>query len=266
MMPVGLGHGVRAEAGAPVNLNLDPIIPIVGRMITEVDLGNVFKVAIDCVDSNPLLNVSLVTLKCYPFVSQGENPLVQKFDNRLSCSMRYLEALVMGTASLVYNFVFGAFFSIISAVTLGQVKIIVDQMRKHWVHTALAAAAVGVSAAGIFSPHLGQKANIAAALAIAGLLTQLAQADVIGKLCRAYQGHKQELRAATLHGLGGDRSLFNREFVPLFDYLDGHLTEQVQTLPDLMEVVQGAGTNFPHIAPIATPGRIIEHLQQVLVG
>lgn len=256
------------QDGAPVNLNLDPIIPLIGRIITEVELGNIFKVAVDCVDSNALLNVSLVTLKSYPFVSRGENSMVQKFDNQMSCRMRYLDSLVMGTASLVYNFVFGVFFTAIAAVTLGQVKIITDQMRKHWTHTALATAAIAVSATGVFSPSLGRKANIAVILAIGGLLTQLAQANVIGKLSQAYQRHKEDLRGVVLQGLEGNRSMFNREFVPLFDYLDSHLTEQVQTLPDLMEVIEGFSTisNFPNIAPIASPDRIIDHLQQVFAS
>lgn len=260
MMPVG------PPANAPINLNLDPIIPVVARMVSELDLGTAIKVAIDCVDSNPLVNVSLVTLKCYPFVAEGGRPIVQKFDNQLSCSMRYLEALVTSTASLVYNLVFSAVFAVISAATLGQVKMIIDQARKHWTHTALAAAAVGVSAVGVFSPAYGQKANIAAMLAIGGLLTQLAQADVIGKLCQTYQRHALQLRQATLQGLQGNQGLFNREFAPLFDYLDTHLTPRIQTLPDFIEVIEGIDGDFPNIVPIATPHRIIEQLQRVLAS
>lgn len=260
-MAAAVGHrGSRAS----VDVNLDPIIPVVVRIITGADLENVFKGALDCADSSAFLNVTLVSLKSIPFVQRGDDPIVQKFDNALSCRIRYLEAAVMGMASVVYNFVFGAFFSLLSVATVGQVKIFADQMRKHWIHTALAATAVGIAAAGTFSPALGQKANFAAVVAIGGLLTQIAQASVVGKISQAYQAHKVELRTATLQGVRGDRGLFDREFAPLLDYLDSHLTEQIQTLPDLAEVIQGAGARLPNIAPIATPERILGHLREAV--
>src|SRR5581483_495061 len=249
----------RPEGGA-VNLNLNPVIPVVAQIVSDMDLGGMLKTVLDCVDSSSLANVSLVTLKCYPIVERGDQLLVQRLDSQVSARIRYLEASVMGIASLVYNVVFGVIFGIVSLATLGQVRVVMDQMKKHWIHIGLAVASVGIAIAGTFSPKVGQKANIAAMLGIGALIGTLAQTDVVRRLTQAYQRHSPALRAAVLQGVQGDRSLFDREFAPFFDHLDHGLNDTVVTVYELAEVVQGVAAYFPQIVPIATPGLIFGSL------
>lgn len=257
-MAAAVGFGPHPGGSVPVHLNLDPIIPVIAGIISEMDLGGMFKTALDCIDSSSLANVSLVTLKCYPIVEMRGQAFIERLDNELSARMRYFEALVTGTACLVYNAVFGVVFSVISAVTFGQVRIVLDQMRKHWIHTGLAVASVGIAAAGTFSPKLGQKANIAGALGIVALMGTMAQADVVSKLTRAYERNKEALKSAVLQGLQGDRGLFDRDFAPLFHCLDE--LRGVHTFYDLAEVAQEVASNFPHVVPVVTPDRLLAQL------
>lgn len=248
--------------------NLDPVIPVLANILGEVDLRSPMKTAVDCLDSGPLVNVSLVSLKSIPYVKFGKNPVAQEFDNGLSCRMRYFEAGFMATASLVYNVFFSLVFTAASLVTLGQVKIVVDQMRRQWTHTALAAAAVGVATVGTFVPEFGIAANGALLLAAAVGLVSWVQGDVIGKLGTAYQRHSQALKQATLQGLHGDQGLFNREFAPLFNYLDANLNGHLQTSTALREVIDGVSERLPTIMPStnATPSVVLDAFKRIVSG
>ncbi|MBS0604540.1 MAG: hypothetical protein JSS60_05820 [Verrucomicrobia bacterium] len=260
-MPLG---GLRPMGDVPRNISLDPMVPVIRRILTDVDFMRPLKTAVDCIDSSTLVNVSLVSLKSLPYVLYGDNRMVQEFDNGISCRMRYLETAVTSLASLVYNVVFGAVFSVLSLVTLGQVKMIVDQMRKHWTHTALAVAATAISAVGTVSPELGVKANAAGMFAIGVAVMQWLQGDVIGRLAAAYQQHRQELRDAALQGIGGDRGFYNRDIVPFFNYLDQNFDNRIQSFSDLLNVVQGAQELLPHVVPTVTTDVIIDNVQQLL--
>ncbi len=247
----------------PRSLNLDPVLPVLGRML-DIDFIRPIKMAIDCLDSGPLLNVCIASLKSIPHAMYGDNRVVREFDNAVSCRLRYLETACMSTASLVYNVAFGLVFSVASLVTLGQVNVVLDQMRKHWTHTALATGALGISVIGTLSPDLGIKANVAGLFAVGFAVLQWMQGDVITKLSSAYQRHNHALKDAVVQGLQGDRAFFHREFDAFFNHLDTHLNDQVHTLTDLMHVAQGAGEHLPNVVPVATADGVMHHLEQVL--
>ena len=265
MIPVGMGPGGGMGPG-PRNINLDPILPVVGRMLGAMDLKGPLKTAVDCVDSGPLANVCLVSLKSAPYVLDPSNPVVSHFDNALSCRMRYLEAAVISMASAVHNVVFGLVFTALSVLTLGQVKPIVDQMRKHWIHTALATAASAIAFVGTVSPTLGVKANAAALFGIGVVAVQWVEGGVIGKIGTVYQAHSRDLRNAFLRGLEGDRMFFEQHFAPLFNHLDNNLNDRVQTFSDLMGIFQGVRMQVPPVVPIVTVDAILDSLEGALPG
>lgn len=245
-------------------MNLEPILPVIGRILADIDFIRPIKLAVDCIDSGPLINVCIASLKSIPHAMYGDNRVVQEFDNAVSCRLRYLETACMSTASLVYNVAFGLVFTAASLVTLGQVNMVLDQMRKHWTHTALAAGAVGISIIGTISPDLGIKANGAGLFAVGFAILQWMQGDVITKLSSAYQRHNHALKEAVVQGLQGDRAFFHREFDAFFNHLDTHLNDQVHTLSDLMHVAQGAREHLPNVLPAATTEGVMHHLEQVL--
>lgn len=249
--------------------NLDPVMPVLANILAEVDLRNPLKTAVDCLDSSPLINVSMVSLKSVPYAKFRDNPVTREFDNGLSCRMRYLESAFIATTSLVYYIFFSVVFSAATLVTLGRMKIVADQMRKQWTHTAFATAAIGISVVGSISPEFGIRANGAVLLAAAVGLVQWVQGDTIGKLGTAYQRHSQALRNATLQGLNGDAGLFTSEFAPLYNYLDANLNGQVQTSSALRDVIDGVSERLPPtIMPSsnATPSVIMDAFKRIVSG
>jgi hypothetical protein len=222
------------------------------------------KTIVDGLDSGPLVNVCLASLKSVPYAYYAENRLVGHFDNALSCRMRYLDVAVMATASLVHNVVFGVIFSVVSCVTLGRVQVVLDQMRRHWTHAALAGVSATIAVMGTASPEMGIRANIAV-LAAAGLaIVQLAQGEAIGKVTTAYQRNAQGFKDAILAGLGGDRAYFNQHFMPLFNHLDQNFGSSVHSLADLVQVAQRAISLFPFVIPSASSAVIRENLEGVV--
>jgi hypothetical protein len=244
-------------------VNLDPVIPVVRRILSDVDLSASLKSAALFADSSALNNVSLISLRSIPYAYYGDNAWVREFDNGLSCRMRYLEAVVTSTAAVVHNLVFGVVFSVASVVTFGQVKWLNDQMQKHCVHVAFAVAAVGISCCGTVSPQFGIMANLTAGVYIANVLLLMGQREIISKICSAYRQHHQELKSATAQACRNSRIEYDREFTPFYNYLDSHLSGDVNTLPELVEVFNGAAQQIPspRIIPFASPGVIMDEFR-----
>jgi len=259
-------HSGSASSSSSVplrTLQLDRLIPVFKRILSDVDLYKPVKTAIDCFDSGAFANVTFVSLKSIPHVYFGDQPLVKEFDNGLSCRLRYFEAAFISVASLVYNLAYSVVFSALSLVTLGQVKLLTGQMRKQWIQTGLAVAAIGVSIAGTVSPDLGTKANLAAGLAIGAALLQWMQDDSISKICTAYQRHSGLLKQEMARACEASGFNYNQEFTPFFNYLDQHLNERVKTFGNLSTVVQGASELCPSFRPQVTPNVIVDNLRQL---
>ncbi len=238
-------NNAASQGNAPVQ-PLDPLFTVVNNILTEIDFRRSIKLPLDCLDSGPMVNVTLTSLKNVPYVLFGDTALLQQFDNGLSARMRYGEALLMGLAGVVYNFVFSLFFTAASVVTLGQVQMISDQMKKHWVHTAEAVAAVGISVVGIVSPEHGLKANAMVLMAGAGAVFKTVTADLVNKVVTSYQKHAQALKDAGLHACEGDQGDYSRSFGPLLNYFDRNLTPQrVTTVEKLLETLWDAKEFMP---------------------
>lgn len=253
----------QAVAGASsANFNLNPIIPVVGQILGEVNVIRPLKTALNCLDSSPLMNVSFASVKNVPYGFFGDNKLIQQFDNALSSRMRYAECAWMSTASLVYNCAFAVVFTAVTLLTLGQVKMLREQATKHWTHVALAVMSAVTATLGVLSPRIGIVVNGAMLYAVGFVIYQSAEGDVIAKLRQAYHRHRQELSDAIVQGLGGDRAAYNREFVPLLGYLDSHLTEDVTTFGDVVNVIAGAREHLPSVMPTASPEDILLHLRR----
>jgi len=228
--------------GVPA-LRLSPVLPVIGQMLQEVNVIEPLKIGSDYLDSNAFAQVTWTTLKSIPHLAFENNVIVKRFDNGLSCRMRYLESAATSVASLAFNILAAFAFSIASAVTLGKVEAIVSELGKRWRHSALSFAAIGISIAGTFSPSLGARANVAAAAAVIVVMTQSMQANFVTSVASAYQRHSQALQNAVRAGMSDDagRDFYGRNLAPAFAYLDTHLNEQrVQTLSELLNVTREA--------------------------
>lgn len=258
-LPFGEGWPAETVAAPRALVNIDPLISVIRNSLGDADLMRPLKSAVDCLDSGPFLNVCLVSLKSVPYAFYGDKAMVKEFDNGISCRLRYFEAALMGVASLVYNFVFATAFSVLSLVTLGQVQILKDQMRKLWIHTALAAASTAIGFVGTASPALGIKANLAGGMAIGVILFQWMESGVIRNICSVYQRHRTELQNAARQCVQGNAELYNRQIAPFFTYLDEHLNDRVQTLPEFLNVVQESRQHL-NASLSASPGVVLENV------
>ncbi len=259
-MVTTVGFPFGAAAAMPhLPVNLDPLVPVIRRTLSDADFFSGFRMAAHCLDSSPFVNVSLVSLKSAPYVYYSDKVLVQEFDNGISCRLRYFEAAITSLAAVIYNFVFGVVFSALSLVTLGQVKIIVDQMGKHWAHSVFAVAAFGIASIGTVSPNLGIKANYAAGLAMGVALLEWTEGEAISKICSAYQRHRQEFAEGAAIACRND-GIPENTFTPFLNYLNDHLNNRVQSLSDLIGVIENGEQHLPHMIPWATPQLLINEL------
>ncbi len=247
--------------GRDAPLNVDPLVPVLRRALGTLDLLRPLKVGIDCLDSGPFLNVCWVSLKSAPYAFYGSQSLIKEFDNPISCRLRYLESAFMSVAGVVYNFVFATAFTVLSLVTLAQVKEFTEQMQKRWVHTGLSVGSVAIGLIGTISPQLGIQANLAAVLGVGIVLFQWVESDVIRNISVAYQRHREEFRRAGVECAHGDNAFFNREIAPFFDYLDTHL-QNAHSFSNFITVVQGAADRV-HVPFYASPTVLIDNAMQL---
>src|SRR5579871_4780322 len=249
------------------SLNLDPAIPVLRKMLSEVDLMKTLKIARDVIDSSALANVSLVSVKSIPYIFHKDNGIVKEFDNGVSCRLRYLEAAVLSLAAVVYNVAFGLIFTALSVATLGQIKWISDQMRKHWIHTVFSVATLAISTVGTFSPELGIKVTLAVGFAVGVALLQWVEGDAVAKICNAFQRNKQELRQAVAQACQTGGINFDQEVSPFLSHLESNLNQRVQTFGEFIEVVSDAVSYFPsNVYPWINPKLVIDQFQEMVSG
>lgn len=245
--------------GAP-SFNMVPVADVLKRAANEMGLLNTAKMALNCLDSSSLMQVTLVTAKNLPGTIFHDNSVLQLFENPISMRMRYVESGLQSVASVVYNLACSLVFTLASVITFGQVDILTDQAKKHWVHTALAVASVGISVIGAVSPEYGRKANLAVLMAVGVGLAQLTKANALSNLGSTYQRYSQELKAALLQSVGGNQVTYQEAFAPIFAVLDNRLNANVQTLVDLVEVVGAVDDAVPRLRP-ALMRMMLEEIQ-----
>ena len=203
-------------------------------LFDETGIRDSIKTAFDFVDSSALANVSLASLKSVPYTVFNKTELFQQFENPLSVRLRYAEVAFTSAASTVYNLALALVCTLATVVTLGQVQMLTDQMKKHWIHTALAAASVGIATVGTVSPEHGIKMNAGLVLLGGGALAKSIETGAIARLGESYQRHSAALKTATLEACGGNQRMAEGLFGDLFDALDRHLNADVQTAEDLV--------------------------------
>lgn len=209
---------------------------VIKNILNDQNIKPLLKTTLDVIDCSALTNVSSVSLQnvAYAFAQDDDQSLVKEYDNAVSTRLRYLEAALMVTASIIYNVVFGAIFSVVSLVTLGQIKMLTDQMRKHWTHAALSVGATAVAAVGIILPKLGIKANVHLIETIVGLAVKWADSNLAGTVATVYQRYHDELVAAAEDSV--DEKTFQQKYAPLFEYLDRKIQDGM-TIEQLREII-----------------------------
>ena len=225
----------------------DRLFPVLKRIVTDLTSSPTVKTLLNCLDSTALLNVTLVSLKTVPYAFVENTP--NGFGNALSCRLRYLEAGVMGVASMVYNLFVGIILSVATAVTFGKVASVADQMKKTWLQTGLAAASAGIGFIGTVSPKAGTLSNLAVLFGMTVVLKQVSEQSLITEICAAYRNHVAELREALAEAIP-DARLYQRDVVPFLNYLDER-SNNIHTVEELLEAVQGAVERSPGIADAA---------------
>jgi hypothetical protein len=225
----------------PDNLNVDRLLPVVQSILSDLTNSSSVKTFFNCIDSSPLLNVTLTSLKTVPYALISNSPI--ELGNGLSCRLRYLESAVMGLASMVYNLFIGVILSVATAATFGRVPVIADQMKKTWMQTGLAAVSAGIGFIGTAVPKAGVLSNVAIIFGMGVVLQQIAEQNLVTEICTVYRNHAAELREALADAVG-DANLHRREVVPLLNYLD-NASRNTHTFTELWEVVQGSIERSP---------------------
>ncbi len=231
----------------PENLNADRLFPVVQRILSDLLNTSSVKTLINCLDSGPLLNVTLVSLKNAPHVLI-ENSHIE-LGNGLSCRLRYLEAAWTAAASTIYNLFIGVVLSVAAGVTFGQVSMIADQMKKTWIQTGLAVASAGIGLIGAVHPKAGMISNAAVVFGVGAVLKQLAEQNLVAEIFAVYRNHNAELRRALAEAVP-DANLYRREVVPLLDYLN-RASRNTHTFSELWQVVGRAREMSPRFLAAA---------------
>jgi hypothetical protein len=233
---------------ASLPFNIAPLGNAMQAMFNEVGLRDTIKTGIDFLDSSALVNVTLTSLKTVPYTFFSGSALFEQFDNGLSVRLRYAEVAFTSAAATVYNLALALVCTLATVVTFGQVQMVKDQMKKHWIHTALAAASVGIATVGTVSPEHGVKANAALLVFGAQGLFKSVETNLIANLGAAYQTHSTALKAAVVEVCGGDRDEAESAFGNVFRVLDRRLNADVQTVAELADVFERVHTAEPEFA------------------
>ena len=244
-------HGALADVDNDVDDDFEPddvdgdrLFPVMTRVLSDLTSSPSVKTLFNCLDSGPLLNVTVVSLKSVPYAFIENTPA--GFGNALSCRLRYLESAMMGVASMVYNLFVGILLSVATAFTLGKVPAIADQMKKTWLQTGLAAATAGIGFIGTASPKAAVLSNLAVLFGLTVVLKQVAEQNLVSEICTVYRNHAVELRGAFAEAIP-DANLYQRQVVPLFNYLDER-SNNISTFDEMLAVGQGVMERSPDVA------------------
>lgn len=258
---------VTATSGRPRNdqIDLDPIVPVVKKLLRGLDLQGPLKVAFRALDSSALMSTTLASVKSAPYAFFLDHSVMSILDNGISCRIRYAESALLSTAGLVYNFVLALCFSVGSLVTLGRVPMVTAQMQKHWIHTACAIGGMAISTIGTVSPEWGVKANAAAFLALGAAGVAWLQKDTLGKIPAVYRAYAQELKEAAIAAVGNDQQVYRMDIKPLLKYLDKAFEPGAFTpsLSDFVDVAKGASRHVPRLYPKISQELALRNLEEL---
>jgi hypothetical protein len=253
---------VRARYVPAGYIDLDPVLPVVEDILRDLNLNGPLMAAIRVIESSALTNTTLVSAKSVPLVYFSDHSIVNIWDNEVSCRLRYAESAFMATASLVYNFVLGLCFSVGSVVAMGGDQM-VQQMQKHWIHTACAVGAIVASTIGTVSPEWGIKANAAVYLALGAAGAAWIHQDVLERIPAVYRDHAEELKDAALDAVGGDQRIYNGEIEPFLRHLDNAFEGDLVSPSDYLEIGKGLLDKVPGLYPRVSKEPVLHNLEEL---
>ena len=193
---------------------------------------------------------SLATSAVRNTISEAlSNLKIESSENCLTRRLRYVETSLISLVSTVYNLAISIIFSALSLVTLGSVKSINTQCKKHWLHTGIALGSFLSANIGIVSPRLGA---LSAVLVLTGLVfggAMSAQKHLATACSRIYQENKDRLRNAVFAGPQGDEESnqrFRLQVTPCLNHIDANFREEnVNSISDIVNVFKRASNVLP---------------------
>lgn len=232
-------------------VNFDPAVPVLRKMLIDIDFKRFATTTMNCIDSAAFVNVGLVSLKSAAYVF-GE------YGDGLSCRLRYSECAVTSLAATVYHFVLGVAMTALSIVTIGKVEMVVNQMRKEWLHAGLAGGACIISCVGTADPGTGILLN---GLGIAALFRWIT-GDISTDIRIAYQRNNAELKRAVTQVCVQNNLNYDQQFAPIFRRLDEGFRREMD-LQGMAEMLIDVAGQFP-VIPYASPDVLADNLRQMM--
>ncbi len=226
------------------DLNWGPMQEIIADEQPVLAQMSAVKHIINIADSSALNAVTTATLKNLPYTLFSEETGIDSVYHGLTARMRYFESAVMSLASFVHNVVFAVVFTVLAAVTFGQVQTLNDCFKREWTHTALSLGSVIVGLAGTAMPIAGVIGNGAlAGVSIAAVL-YFSQRDTIESVKGVYLRNQERFRNAGGALFNNDEGAVNELVNPLFTFIDRNI-ENVHTFEDLLPFVEGVARTLP---------------------
>lgn len=216
---------------AGVDFNPFPLLNIIQEDLPVIAQSKGAKGVINILDSSALASVTTATLKNIPYTFLSEET---SFYQEMTSRMRYLESGLMSVASLVHSVAFAAVFTVLAAVTFGQVQAINDLFVREWMHTGLAIGSTIASVVGTIIPKFGTGANAAVALLSTAAVFIIAQRDTVNTIKGIYLRNRERFEPACRQMVGNDDEAYNQLIRPVLSFVDRNI-ESVESYEDFLE-------------------------------
>lgn len=249
------------------SLNLDPMLPIVVRILREMNLAENLQSGARFLDSNALTNVCLVSIKSIPYAFFSDSETVKKFDNGVSARLRFAEAGLMGFVSGAFNGGLALVFGVANLLTLTRVQAISNLWKKHSTNFCLSYASVAISFVGTIAPSFGVKANAAALLLIGFIALNFMQGDFVKTIAQAYQQNRDQIRGAIQQGLNHNPELFNDRIVPILDIVNREVDEgHIRNAQEIRALFQRSDFRLPNLQFYASSEVVQNNFHELIRG
>lgn len=240
---MAIGPGIGPGGVPQLEFNFQPLWELAQGEIPILLQSRGAKGLVDIIDSTALATVTAATLKNIPYSFLSEQTGANTFYHGATARLRYLESGLMSVASLVHNVAFAAIFTVLAAVTFGQVQAVNDLFRREWMHAGLSLGCIVASLAGTVVPKAGQFLNLGVAGIAGAAVIYTSQRDTIDAIKGVYLRNRERFQEAC-RAVVNNEMVFNYIFRAPLGYIDRNL-ERVETYNDFIEFGEGLSRQIP---------------------
>lgn len=203
------------------------------------------------IESAALTQITAASLKVAPYAYLSNELGIGGLANFFNSRGTYLEATLMSVASLVYQVVMLAFYTVFMVGTLGTSDLINDNCKKHWVHLVYAAASVGIGTVGVLRPYWGTLLNAGLIYYSTQILRRAYYADLnkneqlfIKKIRKLYNENFEVI--LKIFQARWPEHRYQHEFKPSLEYIHRKL-DHIKNIDEFNNLLQDIWLRFPHM-------------------